>query len=117
VFRDWFRAHPEAIPAYVSFKRSRAAVMPDIDAYSDVKDPVVDLVIAVAETWAASAGWPPGQDRALQRAQVRERPRPALIEGQSALCGRAAPSSRARISPLRKVRTAWRERRRGLFPG
>jgi GrpB-like predicted nucleotidyltransferase (UPF0157 family) len=59
LFRDWFRAHPEAIPAYASFKRSLAAVTPDLDAYSDVKDPVVDLVIAVAETWAASAGWQP----------------------------------------------------------
>jgi len=59
LFRDWFRAHPEAIPAYASFKRSLAAVTPDPDAYSDVKDPVVDLVITVAETWAASAGWQP----------------------------------------------------------
>jgi GrpB-like predicted nucleotidyltransferase (UPF0157 family) len=57
LFRDWFRAHPEAIPAYASFKRSLAAVTPDLDAYSDVKDPVVDLVITVAETWAASTGW------------------------------------------------------------
>jgi GrpB-like predicted nucleotidyltransferase (UPF0157 family) len=59
LFRDLFRAHPEAIPAYASFKRSLAAVTPDLDAYSDVKDPVVDLVITVAETWAASAGWQP----------------------------------------------------------
>jgi len=59
LFRDWFRAHPEAIPAYASFKRSLAAVTPDLDAYSDVKDPVVDLVITVAETWAASTGWQP----------------------------------------------------------
>ena len=59
LFRDWFRAHPKAIPAYASFKRSLAAVTPDLDAYSDVKDPVVDVVIAVAEAWAASAGWQP----------------------------------------------------------
>jgi hypothetical protein len=59
LFRDWFRAHPEAIPAYTSFKRSLAAVTPDLDAYSDVKDPVVDLVITVAETWATSTGWQP----------------------------------------------------------
>jgi GrpB-like predicted nucleotidyltransferase (UPF0157 family) len=59
LFRDWFRAHPEAIPAYATFKRSLAAVTPDPDAYSDVKDPVIDLVITVAETWAASAGWQP----------------------------------------------------------
>ena len=59
LFRDWFRAHPEAVPAYASFKRSLATVTPDLDAYTDVKDPVVDLVITVAETWAASAGWRP----------------------------------------------------------
>src|SRR6266536_3982756 len=30
LFRDLFRAHPEAIPAYGSFKRSLAAVTPDL---------------------------------------------------------------------------------------
>jgi GrpB-like predicted nucleotidyltransferase (UPF0157 family) len=59
LFRDWFRAHPEAIPAYTMFKRSLAAVTPDPGAYTDVKDPVVDLVITVAETWAAAVGWQP----------------------------------------------------------
>jgi GrpB-like predicted nucleotidyltransferase (UPF0157 family) len=59
LFRDWFRAHPEAVPAYSSFKRSLAAVTPDVDTYADVKDPVVDLVITVAEAWARSTGWQP----------------------------------------------------------
>jgi GrpB-like predicted nucleotidyltransferase (UPF0157 family) len=59
LFRDWFRAHPEAIPAYASFKRSLAEISPDLDVYSDIKDPVVDLVITVAEEWAASSGWQP----------------------------------------------------------
>jgi len=59
LFRDWFRAHPEAVPAYVTFKRSLAAAVPDIATYSDIKDPVVDLVIAVADTWAADTGWQP----------------------------------------------------------
>jgi hypothetical protein len=57
LFRDWFRAHPEAVPAYAAFKRSLAAAVPDIATYSDVKDPVVDLVIAVADAWAAVSGW------------------------------------------------------------
>jgi hypothetical protein len=30
---------------------------PDIGTYSGVKDPVVDLVITVAETWATATGW------------------------------------------------------------
>ncbi|HXP21546.1 MAG TPA: GrpB family protein [Streptosporangiaceae bacterium] len=59
LFRDWFRVHPEAVPAYAAFKRSLAAITPDTGVYSDVKDPVVDLVIAVAEAWASSAGWRP----------------------------------------------------------
>ena len=59
LFRDWFRAHPEAVPAYATFKRSLAAAVPDIAAYTDIKDPVVDLVITVADTWAADTGWQP----------------------------------------------------------
>ena len=59
LFRDWFRAHPEAVPAYAAFKRSLAAAAPDIAVYSGVKDPVVDLVVSVAETWAAGTGWRP----------------------------------------------------------
>jgi GrpB-like predicted nucleotidyltransferase (UPF0157 family) len=59
LFRDWFRAHPEAVPAYAAFKRSLAAAVPDIATYSNVKDPVVDLVITVAGTWATATGWHP----------------------------------------------------------
>jgi hypothetical protein len=29
----------------------------DLDVYADIKDPVVDLVVEVAEPWAASTGW------------------------------------------------------------
>jgi GrpB-like predicted nucleotidyltransferase (UPF0157 family) len=60
LFRDWFRAHARAIPAYAHFKESlAAAVHDDMDLYTDVKDPVVDLVIAMAEEWAATSGWTP----------------------------------------------------------
>jgi len=59
LFRDWFRAHPDAVPAYAAFKRTLAAEVHDIGAYSDVKDPVVDLVITVAESWAVQLGWIP----------------------------------------------------------
>jgi len=59
LFRDWFRAHPAAVPAYARFKESLAgAVHDDVERYTDVKDPVVDLVIAVADEWAAATGWP-----------------------------------------------------------
>jgi GrpB-like predicted nucleotidyltransferase (UPF0157 family) len=60
LFRDWFRAHPVAIPAYGRFKQALAAALDNIDDYSDVKDPVVDLVVSVAESWAVGAGWQPG---------------------------------------------------------
>jgi GrpB-like predicted nucleotidyltransferase (UPF0157 family) len=59
LFRDWFRAHPDAVPSYARFKRELAAAVPDGDTYTDIKDPVVDLVIAVAEHWATATGWKP----------------------------------------------------------
>jgi GrpB-like predicted nucleotidyltransferase (UPF0157 family) len=57
LFRDWFRAHASAVPAYAGFKRALAEVVPDPGAYADTKDPVVDLVITVAETWARHTSW------------------------------------------------------------
>ncbi|MFE4055836.1 GrpB family protein [Streptomyces sp. NPDC059096] len=59
LFRDWLRAHPEAVPAYARFKRVLAGAVPDLATYADVKDPVVDLVVAVAEPWARATGWQP----------------------------------------------------------
>ena len=32
----------------------------DIEAYYEVKDPVCDIIIAGAESWAAATGWEPG---------------------------------------------------------
>jgi GrpB-like predicted nucleotidyltransferase (UPF0157 family) len=60
LFRDWFRAHPSAVPAYAAFKRALADAVPNSGAYSDVKDPVVDLVVTIAETWASHRSWAPG---------------------------------------------------------
>lgn len=60
LFRDWFRAHPAAVPAYGAFKAALAGAVNDIGVYSDVKDPVVDLVAVVAEEWAAATGWSVG---------------------------------------------------------
>jgi hypothetical protein len=57
LFRDWFRAHPAAVPAYAAFKQVLAAAVPDAGVYTDVKDPVVDLVVGVAGEWAADTGW------------------------------------------------------------
>lgn len=58
LFRDWFRAHALAVPAYARFKETlSAAVHDDVEPYTDVKDSVVDLVIVAAEEWAAATGW------------------------------------------------------------
>jgi GrpB-like predicted nucleotidyltransferase (UPF0157 family) len=59
LFRDWFRAHPEAVPPYARFKQVLAGTVADTGTYADVKDPVVDLVLTVAEPWAAATGWSP----------------------------------------------------------
>lgn len=59
LFRDWFRAHPEAVPGYAKFKGELAADIGDIERYTDIKDCVVDVVICAAEKWAAATGWHP----------------------------------------------------------
>jgi len=59
LFCDWLRAHPDAVAAYTTFKAALAAAIADLDVYTDLKDPVVDVVIAAAEPWAAATGWTP----------------------------------------------------------
>ena len=59
LFRDWFRAHPDAVPGYAKFKSELATDVGDIERYTDIKDCVVDVLIAVADEWAAAAGWRP----------------------------------------------------------
>ncbi|GAA0733145.1 GrpB family protein [Dactylosporangium roseum] len=59
LFRDWFRDRPDAVAAYSAFKTALAAAVTDPDVYTDVKDPVVDLVAAAAEEWAATTAWTP----------------------------------------------------------
>ena len=54
LFRDWFCAHPAAVPAYAAFKAPLAAAIPDLDIYADLEDPVVDLVIAGSGTLGLS---------------------------------------------------------------
>ena len=54
------RAHPEAVAAYAALKRRLAALQLDSAAYTDVKDPVCDLIVVAAEAWATHTGWRPG---------------------------------------------------------
>jgi GrpB-like predicted nucleotidyltransferase (UPF0157 family) len=57
LFRDWFRAHPEAIAAYAAFKRVLAGSVGEAGVYTEVKDPVVDLIVGIAESWAHETSW------------------------------------------------------------
>jgi hypothetical protein len=49
--------------AHATFKMALAEVAPDIDTSTEVEDPVVDLVVTVAETWSAATGWQPRASR------------------------------------------------------
>lgn len=59
LFRDWLRAHPDAVPAYGRFKLTLADAVHDLGTYTDIKDPVVDLVVAAADQWSRDTGWRP----------------------------------------------------------
>jgi GrpB-like predicted nucleotidyltransferase (UPF0157 family) len=59
LFRDYLRAHSDAVAAYSRFKLMLADAVDGLDTYTDVKDPVVDLVIAAAGQWARDVGWAP----------------------------------------------------------
>lgn len=61
LFRDYLRAHPMAAAAYGQAKVALARYHAnDMEAYYDVKDPVCDIIIAGAESWAAVIRWRPG---------------------------------------------------------
>jgi GrpB-like predicted nucleotidyltransferase (UPF0157 family) len=59
LFRDWLRAHPLAVAAYARFKAELASAVVGLAVYTEIKDPVVDLVVAAAAEWAGKTGWQP----------------------------------------------------------
>lgn len=63
LFRDFMRANPDARDAWAVFKRELARIADTVDDYVEVKDPATDVVMVVAETWAADTGWTPHGDR------------------------------------------------------
>ena len=63
LFRDFMRTHPDARDAWAIFKRELARIAESVDDYVEVKDPATDVVIVVAERWAADTGWSPHGDR------------------------------------------------------
>jgi GrpB-like predicted nucleotidyltransferase (UPF0157 family) len=59
LFRDYLRAHPLAVAAYSRFKQLLAANVGDLERYTEIKDPVVDVVVSAASDWASASGWQP----------------------------------------------------------
>ena len=57
LFRDYLVAHPPAAAAYGRLKRHLAASIDDVEQYTVVKDPVVDLIHFAATAWAERLGW------------------------------------------------------------
>ena len=62
LFRDYLRAHPAAALGYAQAKIALARLHANnVEAYYDVKDPVCDIVIVAAESWASAIGWSAGE--------------------------------------------------------
>jgi GrpB-like predicted nucleotidyltransferase (UPF0157 family) len=59
LFRDFMRAHPDARDGWALFKTELARIASDTQDYVEVKDPATDVVMVVAEKWAAETGWNP----------------------------------------------------------
>jgi GrpB-like predicted nucleotidyltransferase (UPF0157 family) len=59
LFRDFMREEPDARDAWAIFKRELAGIAESVQDYVEVKDPATDVVMVVAERWAADRGWTP----------------------------------------------------------
>jgi GrpB-like predicted nucleotidyltransferase (UPF0157 family) len=59
LFRDFMRSHRDARDAWAIFKRELARIAETTDDYVEVKDPATDVVMVVAEQWAADNDWTP----------------------------------------------------------
>lgn len=56
--RDYLRTQPGAARAYEAVKYGLARHFPhDADAYCEIKDPVFDIIMAGANSWAEQTGW------------------------------------------------------------
>lgn len=59
LFRDWFRAHSEAVDPYGAFKLALSQACRDLGTYVRTKDPIVDVIVVAAEEWASVVNWQP----------------------------------------------------------
>ncbi len=62
LFRDFMRANDDARDAWALFKLELARISQTVQDYVEVKDPATDVVMVVAERWAADTGWKPYGD-------------------------------------------------------
>jgi GrpB-like predicted nucleotidyltransferase (UPF0157 family) len=62
LFRDFMRANDDARDAWALFKLELARISRTVQDYVEVKDPATDVVMVVAERWAADTGWKPYGD-------------------------------------------------------
>lgn len=61
LFRDYLRTHADAANAYAKIKKRLAHYLDnDRIAYTEIKDPVCDLIMQRAESWARQSHWQPG---------------------------------------------------------
>jgi GrpB-like predicted nucleotidyltransferase (UPF0157 family) len=67
LFRDYLRSHPSAAAAYAQAKLALAKHHPNNpDAYYDIKDPVCDIIVTAAESWAKQIEWKHGPSSRVQ---------------------------------------------------
>lgn len=60
LFRDYLRAHPDAVAEYGARKRELASHLAiDRHTYTDDKAPIVWRIIQLADEWAQRTGWEP----------------------------------------------------------
>ena len=58
LFRDYMRAHPQAITTWIVMKQRLAEQYPDdLSTYGLVKDAATDVLMLGAEAWAEREGW------------------------------------------------------------
>lgn len=62
LFRDYLRAHPIMRDGYALIKMRLAEIFPDsIDGYLYIKDPLMDMLFAAAQSWAQAVNWQPDE--------------------------------------------------------
>ena len=61
LFRDYLRTHPAAAAGYAALKRCLAFYHgDDRKVFTEIKNPVCDVIMAAAEEWAQAVNWMPG---------------------------------------------------------